>query len=145
MAILRASISGFSALQHDEETGPAQPAAQQRAYPVLATRKGSEGRRYFPVASGPTQSNKAKKGNGELPFHLSHLYVEGTQRERENVYAVIGERMQPDRCQKSQDVYRSSGSVAVLKTYPDIGHGIDLVINTEIAEFLRFEDSLSGC
>jgi len=57
--------------------------------------------------------------------------------ERETVFTVLGEQMQPDRWKKCQDVYRSSGATVTFRTYQGIGHGTDLRINIELVDFFR--------
>ena len=66
------------------------------------------------------------------------LFDDGySKAEREVVFAVLGERMQPDRWTKCQDIYREAGARATFRTYPDIGHGTNTRINDEIVEFFR--------
>jgi hypothetical protein len=57
--------------------------------------------------------------------------------ERAIVFAAIGERMQPDRWERCQEVYRASCATVTFRTYPGIGHGTNTRINNEIAEFFR--------
>lgn len=57
--------------------------------------------------------------------------------ERALVFPVLGERMQPDRWQRVQQIYRDAGANATLKTYAVIGHGTDKRIADEVSEFFR--------
>ena len=57
--------------------------------------------------------------------------------ERALVYAVLGEAMQPDRWTRVQSIYRDAGANAILRTYPEIGHGTDARIAADVTEFFR--------
>jgi hypothetical protein len=57
--------------------------------------------------------------------------------ERAIVFPVLGERMQPDRWLRVQEIYRDAGANAVLKTYEGIGHATDRRIADELAEFFH--------
>jgi hypothetical protein len=75
---------------------------------------------------------------GAMDENDAVAYDDGySEAERATVHAVLGERMQPDRWQRCQEVYREAGANAALRTYPGIGHGTNRRINEEIAEFFR--------
>lgn len=75
---------------------------------------------------------------GELDDNDAVQYDDGyDEDERELVYRVLGERMQPDRWQRVQQIYRDARANAVLTTYPGIGHGTDAKIASEVTEFFR--------
>lgn len=57
--------------------------------------------------------------------------------ERKLVFTILGEKMQPDRWRRCQELYRKAGANATFRTYPHIGHGTDQKINDEITEFFR--------
>lgn len=57
--------------------------------------------------------------------------------EKEIVFQAIGRKMQPDRWERCQSVYRAAGANATFRTYDGIGHGTDGRIGLEITEFLR--------
>lgn len=60
-----------------------------------------------------------------------------SEAERQTVYQVLGKRMQPDRWQATQTLYRVAGANAIFKTYEGFGHGTNGALNTEVAEFFR--------
>lgn len=57
--------------------------------------------------------------------------------ERRIVYSAIGERMQPERWSRVQQIYRDAGANAILRTYTGIGHATDTRIASDLAEFFR--------
>lgn len=57
--------------------------------------------------------------------------------EREIIYNVLGESMQPDRWQRCINEYRKHGINAELKTYSNIGHEPNEIIKKDILTFLR--------
>ena len=61
-------------------------------------------------------------------------YTEG---ERKIIYELLGERMQPDRWERCQALYREAGASASFKTYQGIGHGTNGRIHSDIAEFFQ--------
>ena len=66
------------------------------------------------------------------------LFDDGySKAEREIIFGVLGERMQPDRWMKCQGVYRTAGARVTFRTFPDVGHRTDRRINGEIVEFFR--------
>jgi hypothetical protein len=66
------------------------------------------------------------------------LYKDGySGSERETIFAVIGQRMQPDRWERCQQIYRDSGAAVTLRTYPGVGHETNRETNTEIIGFFR--------
>ena len=74
----------------------------------------------------------AKDDNDALHFGDGY-----SDEERGIVYAAIGEKMQPDRWQRGQDVYKKAGANAKFTTYEHAGHWTDAKINNEIVEFFR--------
>jgi hypothetical protein len=59
--------------------------------------------------------------------------------EREAIYAILGEQIQPERWQNCQRVCRELGLEAQYFTAEDIGHGTDRRVIDIIVEFLRPE------
>ena len=57
--------------------------------------------------------------------------------ERNLVYTLLGETMQPDRWRKCQSVYRGIEADVQFQTYEGIGHGTDKQINDDIVAFFR--------
>lgn len=57
--------------------------------------------------------------------------------ERRIVYTTLGERMQPDRWSRVQQIYRDSGANVTFRTYEKIGHVTDTRIADEVTDFLR--------
>lgn len=57
--------------------------------------------------------------------------------ERRIVYTTLGERMQPDRWSRVQQIYRDSGANVTFRTYEKIGHATDTRIADEVTDFLR--------
>jgi pimeloyl-ACP methyl ester carboxylesterase len=64
--------------------------------------------------------------------------------ERRVIHKLLGEKMQPDRWQQVQSVYRAAGANVQFRTYAGIGHGTNGAINREVAEFFRTAISSSG-
>jgi predicted esterase len=62
-----------------------------------------------------------------------------SESERAIVFRVLGEKMQPDRWTRVQQLYRDAGANATFRTYDHMGHGTDGQINGEITEFFRKE------
>ncbi|MEA2491490.1 MAG: hypothetical protein QOH21_3282 [Acidobacteriota bacterium] len=60
-----------------------------------------------------------------------------TDPERAIVFHVIGDKMQPDRWQRVQTLYREAGANATFHTYEGVGHWTDGKINDELTEFFR--------
>lgn len=63
--------------------------------------------------------------------------------EKALVVRILGEKMQPDRWQRVQELYRQAGANAMFRTYAHMGHGTDRTINEEITEFFRAAMSAS--
>lgn len=57
--------------------------------------------------------------------------------DRRAVYAVLGERMQPDRWEAVQAIYRASGANAVFRTYPGVGHQTTGAMHRDVGQFFR--------
>ena len=73
------------------------------------------------------------------------LYDDGySESERAIVFAVLGEKMQPDRWIRVQELYREAGANATFRTYDHMGHGTDGQINGEIVEFFRKATGAAG-
>jgi hypothetical protein len=60
-----------------------------------------------------------------------------TAAEKAIVDAVIGARMQPDRWQRCQQIYREAGAHVEFRTYPGVGHFTDRKVNEELRDFFR--------
>lgn len=60
-----------------------------------------------------------------------------TSAEKAIVDAVIGARMQPDRWEHCQAIYREAGAAATFRTFSGVGHFTDDKVNGEIADFFR--------
>jgi dienelactone hydrolase len=60
-----------------------------------------------------------------------------TTEERALIYRLLGERMQPERWERCQSLYRQANANVVFKTYPGIGHGTNGKIHADIAEFFH--------
>ena len=66
------------------------------------------------------------------------LFDDGySESERAIVFSVLGEKMQPDRWTRMQELYRNHGVNATFRTYDHMGHGTDGRINDEIVAFFR--------
>ena len=75
---------------------------------------------------------------GALDDNDAVLFDDGYEEsEKEIVFRAIGEKMQPDRWEHCQSIYRAAGANATFRTYEGIGHGTDGRIGLEITEFLR--------
>ncbi len=57
--------------------------------------------------------------------------------ERSIVFAVLGERMQPDRWERCQALYHGAGATVTFRTYAGIGHGTNDQIAAELIAFFR--------
>jgi hypothetical protein len=60
-----------------------------------------------------------------------------TEAQRKIIYEYLGERMQPDRWEKCQSLYREAGATVTFRTYPCIGHETNERIHADIADFFR--------
>jgi len=60
-----------------------------------------------------------------------------TAAEKAIVDAAIGARMQPDRWEHCQRIYRDAGAKVEFRTYPGVGHFTDRKINEELRDFFR--------
>lgn len=66
------------------------------------------------------------------------LFDDGySESERAIVFRELGEKMQPDRWTRVQQLYREAGANVTFRTYEHMGHGTDGTINDEIVEFFR--------
>lgn len=57
--------------------------------------------------------------------------------DREIVYALMGKQLIPQRWNFIEKIYLQNKIQAEFRTYPNIGHGTDMKINTDLAEFFR--------
>jgi hypothetical protein len=57
--------------------------------------------------------------------------------ERRLIYRYLGEKMQPDRWEFCQQVYREQQVGATFTTYPAIGHGTDMRIFNDLKTFFK--------
>ncbi len=60
-----------------------------------------------------------------------------TAAEKAIVDAVIGAKMQPDRWEHCQRIYREAGATVEFRTYDGVGHFTDRKVNEEIRDFFR--------
>jgi hypothetical protein len=60
-----------------------------------------------------------------------------TEDQRKIIYEYLGERMQPDRWEKCQSLYREAGATVTFRTYPCVGHDTNVEIQADIADFFR--------
>ena len=60
-----------------------------------------------------------------------------SEAERAIVYKAFGEKMQPDRWTRMQELYRKGGANVTFRTYEHMGHGTDKKINDEVTDFFR--------
>ncbi len=60
-----------------------------------------------------------------------------TAAEKAIVDAVIGARMQPDRWENCQRIYRDAGAAVEFRTYDGVGHFTTQKVNEEIRDFFR--------
>jgi len=57
--------------------------------------------------------------------------------ERKTIHSALGQKMQPDRWVKCQEVYKENNANVVFHTYEDIGHGTNLDIHIDILNFVK--------
>jgi hypothetical protein len=75
---------------------------------------------------------------GELDDNDALHFGDGySDAERRIVYTTLGERMQPDRWSRVQQIYRDAGANVTFRTYEKIGHGTDKRIADELIAFFR--------
>lgn len=75
---------------------------------------------------------------GEKDDNDAAAYDDGySKEERELVYELMGKQMIPQRWEFVQLIYRQNKIQADFRTYPNMGHGTDLKINTDLVEFFR--------
>lgn len=75
---------------------------------------------------------------GELDDNDAIPYDDAfSENERQQIFRLLGEQMQPDRWEKSKAIYRDSGVNATIKTYTDTGHEHSEEIKKDILEFFR--------
>ncbi len=67
-----------------------------------------------------------------------------TPAEKAVVDRALGARMQPDRWQRCQELYRESGADVSFRTYEHAGHFTDDPIHREVVEFFRAALAKSG-
>ena len=59
------------------------------------------------------------------------------ENEREQIYRLLGKKMQPERWEKCRNLYMNTNVNAVIKTYDKTGHQHPVEIKTEILEFFK--------
>ena len=75
---------------------------------------------------------------GALDDNDAVQYDDGyTAAEKAIVDAVIGAKMQPDRWEHCQRIYRDSGASVEFRTYTGVGHFTDRKVNEELRDFFR--------
>lgn len=57
--------------------------------------------------------------------------------ERKVIHSTLGEKMQPDRWAKCQEIYKENNVNVVFNTYENIGHGTNSNIHNEILNFIK--------
>jgi hypothetical protein len=57
--------------------------------------------------------------------------------ERKKIHFTLGQKMQPDRWEKCQEIYKESSENIVFRTYEGIGHGTNLDIHIDILNFVK--------
>lgn len=75
---------------------------------------------------------------GALDDNDAVQYDDGyTAAEKAIVDAVIGAKMQPDRWEHCQRIYRDAGASVEFRTYAGVGHFTDRKVNEELRDFFR--------
>ena len=75
---------------------------------------------------------------GALDDNDAVQYDDGyTTAEKAIVDAVIGAKMQPDRWEHCQRLYRDAGANVEFRTYAGVGHFTDQKVNEELRDFFR--------
>lgn len=75
---------------------------------------------------------------GALDDNDAVQYDDGyTAAEKSLVDAVIGAKMQPDRWEHCQKLYREAGATATFRTFPEVGHFTTREVNEAIRDFFR--------
>ncbi len=75
---------------------------------------------------------------GELDDNDAIPYEDGYDLdERELVFKLLGEEMQPARWQKCKEIYGKENVNAIIKTFPGIGHEQPEVVKDEIVKFFK--------
>jgi len=75
---------------------------------------------------------------GELDDNDAIPYEDGYDLdERELVFKLLGEKMQPNRWQKCREIYEQKNVNATVKTFPGIGHEQPEAVKDEIVEFFK--------
>lgn len=75
---------------------------------------------------------------GELDDNDAIPYEDGYDLdERELVFKLLGEEMQPARWQKCREIYGKENVNAIIKTFPGIGHEQPEVVKDEIVKFFK--------
>jgi len=57
--------------------------------------------------------------------------------ERKTIHSVLGQKMQPDRWAKCQEIYNKHDVNVTFHTYENIGHGTNLAIHNDILNFVE--------
>ena len=60
-----------------------------------------------------------------------------SKEERKIVYELMGKQLIPERWSFIREIYLKNNIQADFRTYPQIGHGTDLKINTDLVEFFK--------
>lgn len=105
----------------------------------------------YPIGTADLRQLTGRAFNEKAWRQVPQLYYMGAQddndavlfgdgyeeSERQLIFKVLGETMQPDRWTKGQMIYGRSGANAKFATYLNIGHGTDLRINDDVTAFFR--------
>ena len=60
-----------------------------------------------------------------------------SKEERNIVYTLMGKQLVPQRWDFVRQIYLDNKIKADFRTYPQVGHGTDLLINNDLVEFFR--------
>jgi len=105
----------------------------------------------YPIGIADVRQLTGRRFNEKAWRKVPQLYYMGAQddndavkfddgyeeSERQLIFKVLGETMQPDRWMKGQMIYGRAGAKAKFATYLDIGHGTDRRINDDVTAFFR--------
>jgi hypothetical protein len=105
----------------------------------------------YPLGTNDFEKLFAKKFDAEAYKKVPQFLYMGAQdtndvalfedayssKEQKKIFTVIGKTMLPDRWEKCRTVYEANGINATFKTYPDIGHGTNAKMHSEISEFFK--------
>jgi hypothetical protein len=105
----------------------------------------------YPIGVGDLKELTSKEFQKKLFLNTPQFYFMGEldendaipyddafdQNEREQIFRLLGEQMQPERWDMCRKIYMNSNVNAIIKTYDNIGHAHPEEIKKEIAEFFK--------